>query len=167
MLRKVGDDFGLQVTSLSFTEGSPFSSFVEEWSSAAVVVTRHLPTVASSIFMAPGSMLLELLPFKWEWHNLSMLYFNMTRSVGDIHHFGWRPSSVEAARYKDRGIAQAIRYKDWLPGECHAKECLSLQATADLVVDLEVVERILRDKIPGVLEGRSTKELAEAWPPAV
>ena len=167
MLKRLGREFGLQVTSHSFTESSSFSSIVEEWSSAAVVVSRHLPSVASSIFMAPGSMLLELLPFKWEWHNLSMLYFNMTRSLEDIHHFGWRPSTVEAARYKDRGIAQAVRYKDWLPGECHAKECLSLQATADLVVDLEAVEEILRGKIPGVLKGRSVVEMAEAWPPAV
>ena len=24
-------------------------------------------------------MLLEILPFKWEWHKISMLYFNMTQ----------------------------------------------------------------------------------------
>ena len=24
-------------------------------------------------------MVLELLPFKWEWHNISMLYYNLTQ----------------------------------------------------------------------------------------
>ena len=39
----------------------------------------------------PGSMLLEILPFKWEWHKISMLYYNMTQVwIGmDVDTSGW------------------------------------------------------------------------------
>ncbi len=50
-------------------------------------------------------MVLELLPFKWEWHKLSMLYYNMTQSIGDLHHFAWRPTDVRFAKYKVRFTA--------------------------------------------------------------
>ena len=45
---------------------------------------------------------LELLPYKWEWANLSMLHYNMTESVGDIHHFAWRPQHYKFAYYTVR-----------------------------------------------------------------
>lgn len=46
---------------------------------SALIVGRHSPLMANTVFMTPGSMVLELLPFKWEWHNLSRLYYNMTQ----------------------------------------------------------------------------------------
>lgn len=75
-----------------------------------------------------------------QWHEL--LTFNLVQcsqtsparsdlhvqSMGDIHHFAWRPSDVSAAAYKNKThIAEPIRYKDWLPEECHARECLEPQ----------------------------------------
>jgi len=32
-----------------------------------------------------------------------------------------------------------LKYHTWTPTECHAKECLSIQAKAGLIVDLEAV----------------------------
>ncbi|GAX84337.1 hypothetical protein CEUSTIGMA_g11759.t1 [Chlamydomonas eustigma] len=121
--------------------------------------------LASTVFMPPGSMVLELLPFKWEWHKLSMMYFNLTQSIGDIHHFGWRPTDVKYAVYKND--SSRFRYKDWFPGECHARECLSVQGSADVVVDLDAVTALLRSKVPGMLAGRAISDLAEPWPEAV
>ena len=47
----------------------------------------------------------------------------MPQSMGDLHHWAWRPTDVSAAVYKE---SYAKRYKDWFPGECHAKECLQV-----------------------------------------
>lgn len=32
------------------------------------------------VFLPPGAMVLELLPYKWEWAKLSMLYYNITQA---------------------------------------------------------------------------------------
>ena len=51
------------------------------------------------------------------------------QSIGDIHHFAWRPSNVDSSIYREPiyGGDAKLRYKDWFPGECHAKECLSVR----------------------------------------
>ena len=59
------------------------------------------------------------------------------------------------------------KYHTWTPEECHAKECLSLQARAGLIVDLEAVKQLLHKKLPSVLAGRGVWELREPWPEAV
>ena len=37
-----------------------------------------------------GAMVMELLPYNWEWKGVSRIYKNITKSMGDIHHFAWR-----------------------------------------------------------------------------
>lgn len=66
---------------------------------SGVLIGRHSSVMASSIFMQPGSAVFELLPFKWEWANISMLYYNITQSMGDIHHFAWRANHYKWADY--------------------------------------------------------------------
>lgn len=163
-LRVVAREVGLKFRSVSLTPDASFPSHLDTAATSAVIVARHAPILASSVFLPPGAMVLELLPFKWEWHKISMMYYNMTQSIGDIHHFAWRPTNVEAAVYRE---SYARRYKDWFPGECHAKECLQVQAKADVIVDVEAVQAILRAKLPDVLSGKSIEELAEPWPEAV
>eukprot|EP00195_Chlamydomonas_chlamydogama_P014265 CAMPEP_0202909952 /NCGR_PEP_ID=MMETSP1392-20130828/50712_1 /ASSEMBLY_ACC=CAM_ASM_000868 /TAXON_ID=225041 /ORGANISM="Chlamydomonas chlamydogama, Strain SAG 11-48b" /LENGTH=481 /DNA_ID=CAMNT_0049599885 /DNA_START=251 /DNA_END=1696 /DNA_ORIENTATION=+ len=164
MLRGLAKQFGLKFRISSLTNDVPLLPHLATMAESAVVVGRHHPAMAASVFMPPGSMLLDLLPYKWEWHNLSMLYFNITQSIGDVHHFAWRPTDHKFCVYKEQ---QDKRYKDWFPSECHARECLSVFAKADLLVDLEAVRSILLDKLPKVLAGHSVQSLREPWPEAV
>ncbi len=68
-------------------------------------------------------MVLELLPYKWEWANLSMLYYNMTQSIGDIHHFAWRPTHYKYAKFKVR--SRAMHAPIQTPPSVHPKSVLS------------------------------------------
>lgn len=37
-----------------------------------------------------GAVVMELLPYNWEWNGISRTYANLTASRGDIHHMAWR-----------------------------------------------------------------------------
>eukprot|EP00955_Chlamydomonas_euryale_P105541 365646-Chlamydomonas_euryale.AAC.4 len=77
--------------------------------------------------------------------------------------------STPLNRYKPKGgaLAEPIRYKDWYPEECHARECLQPQGSADLVVDVAAVVAMLDAKLPRVRAGESVEALKEPWPVAV
>lgn len=74
----------MQLRTVSLSAEASFSSYIDTFSSSAVVVSRHSPALASTVFMTPGAMVLELLPFKWEWHKISMMYYNMTQVSSKI-----------------------------------------------------------------------------------
>ncbi|GFH30421.1 uncharacterized protein HaLaN_29277 [Haematococcus lacustris] len=139
-------------------------SYLSTISSSMVLVGRHSSLMANSMFMRPGTMVLELLPYKWEWAGLSQLYHNITQSVGDIHHFAWRPQHYKFAIFAN---ASDYKYHTWTPEECHAKECLSVMARQSLLVDVPAVEAMLRRKLSAVLQGDSVASLREPWPKAV
>lgn len=75
--------------------------------------------------LAPGSMVFELLPYKWEWANLSMLYYNITQSVGDIHHFAWRPQHYKWAKFRVSGGDIELS----LPRSAHSSCLATLHST--------------------------------------
>ena len=59
--------------------------------------------------------MVELLPYLWEWEGMSMLFRNLTNSLGDVHHFAWRarrPRHVLYAAEKD------TRFAEWNAEEC-------------------------------------------------
>ena len=62
-----------------------------------------------------GAIVLELLPYNWEWRGVSTLYRNITSSLGDVHHFAWRAQSAKHAAYEGPDDA---RYGDWTHEEC-------------------------------------------------
>lgn len=70
------------------------------------------PTIRT---MPAGAVVLELLPYNWEWKGISTLYCNITGSVGDIHHFAWRAQSSKHVAYETEDDA---RYGDWTHKEC-------------------------------------------------
>mmetsp|Transcript_26134 Transcript_26134/g.70756 ORF Transcript_26134/g.70756 Transcript_26134/m.70756 type:complete len:546 (+) Transcript_26134:118-1755(+) len=164
LLHRVAAQHNMKARMISLSEEASFGSYIDAVSRSAVLIGRHLPSMANSMFMRPGSMVVELLPYKWEWANLSMLYRNITESMGDIHHFAWRPQHYKFAYYSN---ISDLKYHTWTPIECHAKECLSIQARAGLIVDLEAVGQLLTQKLPAVLAGRPVEELREPWPEAV
>ena len=65
-----------------------------------------------------GAVVLELLPYNWEWRGISEVYVNITRSVGDIHHFAWRAEESRWAVYAD---ADEARYAEWTAEECSSR----------------------------------------------
>ncbi len=62
-----------------------------------------------------GSVVLELLPYNWEWRGVSTIYRNITASLGDVHHFAWRAQSAKHAAYEGPDDA---RYGEWTHEEC-------------------------------------------------
>ncbi len=75
-----------------------------------------------------GAIVLELLPYNWEWRGVSTLYRNITSSLGDVHHFAWRAQSAKHAAYESPDDA---RYGDWTHEEC-ASTCDTIVSAADL-----------------------------------
>ena len=63
-------------------------------------------------------MVIELLPYNWEWKGISRLYKNLTASVGDIHHFAWRARHPRFAVYMSPDDA---RYAEWAAEECQSR----------------------------------------------
>jgi hypothetical protein len=65
-----------------------------------------------------GAVVIELLPYNWEWKGVSKIYVNLTRSVGVIHHIAWRATRPRWAVYATPDDA---RYADWTPEECNSR----------------------------------------------
>lgn len=65
----------------------------------------------------PGAVVVELLPYNWEWQGISRAYLNLTRSLGDVHHFAWRAGSPRWAVF-DEGEE---RYAAWTAQECSSR----------------------------------------------
>lgn len=60
-------------------------------------------------------MVLELLPYNWEWKGVSATYRNISSSLGDLHHFAWRAQSPRHVAYASEDDA---RYGEWTHEEC-------------------------------------------------
>ena len=65
--------------------------------------------------MCAGSVILELLPYNWDWDGASSFYKNLTSSMGDIHHFAWRAYSPDTAYYLSEDDEL---YQNWTSSEC-------------------------------------------------
>ena len=65
-----------------------------------------------------GAMVIELLPYNWEWKGVSRIYKNITKSMGDIHHFAWRAKHPKWAVYPSEHEA---RYAEWTAEECASR----------------------------------------------
>ncbi|KXZ42824.1 hypothetical protein GPECTOR_116g356 [Gonium pectorale] len=164
LLRQLGRRLGLEVRTVTLSTDAPFVSHLDTFARSSVVVARHGPLLATAPLMPPGGAVIELLPYKWEWLGISKLYYNITQSTGDLHHFAWRPTDHRLAHYDHENYT---RYHSWTPEECSARECLMVHARAGLTVDLTELEAILEEKLPAVVEGRPVDELRAEWPKAV
>ena len=108
-----------------------------------------------------GAVVLELLPYNWEWKGISQLYHNITRSIGDIHHFAWRAAEPKWATYDNEDEA---RYSYWTPEECHSRHCLEVHARAGMVADTDSIRDTLLGVLPKAFAGQTVEELAKPWP---
>jgi hypothetical protein len=79
--------------------GAPFLSHMATMAGTGLLIARHGPLLASAVLLPPGAAVLELLPYKWEWRDVSSLYYNMTQSTGQLHHWAWRPLDAKWCRW--------------------------------------------------------------------
>ncbi|KAL4433026.1 hypothetical protein ABPG77_006453 [Micractinium sp. CCAP 211/92] len=160
-LREVGDSLGMAVRPYSVTPGAAFPSFVASMAGTGVLVARHGPLLANAVFLPPGALVLELLPYNWEWHGISEIYLNLTRSVGCLHHFAWKANSSEWVMYLEKEDA---KYSHWTAEECSSRYCLEAHARAGMIVDTETVKASLLDLLPRALQGEPVQQLAGRLP---
>lgn len=162
-LHDVGRALGLRVRPFSVTPGAPFSSFVAAMARTGVLVSRHGPLLANTMFLPPGAVVLELLPYNWDWKGISEIYVNLTRSLGDVHHLAWRARHPRWAQYNN---IDEQRYADWTAEECSSRDCLEVHARASMVADAATLQEMLIDFLPKVFRGESVQSLAQPWPSA-
>ncbi|KAK9799429.1 hypothetical protein WJX73_010108 [Symbiochloris irregularis] len=162
-LQDAGRALGMRVRPYSVTAGAPFASFVGVMARTGILISRHGPLLANVMFLPPGAMVLELLPYNWDWRGISEIYVNLTRSIGDVHHFAWRARHPRWALYPS---ADEERYADWTAEECSSSDCLEVHARAHMVVDSATVQEMIMDLAPGVFRGASVPSLAQPWPSA-
>lgn len=147
MLWEVAAAAGWRVRPFTITNEAPFSAHVAAAARTGLLVARHGPALASAIFLPPGAAVYELLPFNWEWRHISQLYRNMTASVGDVHHFAWRPREPRWATYLSPDDA---RYSSWTAEECTARGCMTAHVRAGLRVDVETVRADVTELLRGM-----------------
>lgn len=152
---------GWRVEVSSLTPRAPLVSHLAVMSQTGVLVARHGEMLANAVMLPEGAMVVELLPYLWDWKDMSRLYFNMTQSTGMIHHFAWRASDKKWCAYKTK---EDERYSDWLPAECSSRECVTVHARAGLVVDVEAVAALVREKLPGIIAREPVEKLRRPWP---
>jgi hypothetical protein len=83
---------------VSLSMEAPFVSHLATMADTGLLVARHGPILADALLLPPGAAVLELLPYKWEWRNISSLYHNITQSTGVLHHWAWRPRDAKWCR---------------------------------------------------------------------
>lgn len=160
-LQEVATSLDLQLRPYTATLGAPFSSFLSVMARTGVLVARHGPLLANSIFLPPGAVVVELLPYHWEWQGMSMLFRNLTASLGDIHHFAWRARHVRNVLY---ATEKDSRFAEWGAEECQTRDCLEVHASQGMMADCPAIQALLYAVIPGARKGASVQQLQRPWP---
>lgn len=115
MLWQVAATYGWKVRPLTITNAAPFASHVTAMSETGILMARHGPSIADAVFLPAGAAVYELLPYNWEWRQISELYRNITRSGGELHHYAWRANAAKWANYP---TLDDERYSTWTAAEC-------------------------------------------------
>ena len=76
------------------------------------------PSPSGSHAVSAGALVLELLPYNWDWKGISQIYVNLTASLGDVHHTAWRATSPRWVQY---AAPDDARYADWTAEECGSR----------------------------------------------
>jgi hypothetical protein len=124
------------------------------------------PALRRTVTAAPGgagAAVVELLPYNWEWRGISQVYANVTRSLGDVHHFAWRAGSPQWAVFG----AGEERYAAWSAQECSSR-CYAALPSSPLLRDQRCQKLSADVCLLAVHFGRTvTTDAAEApcaWP---
>ncbi|KAL3143022.1 hypothetical protein ABBQ38_003301 [Trebouxia sp. C0009 RCD-2024] len=160
-LEDIAEAFDMRVRPYSATSAAGFASYVSAMSKTGVLVARHGPMLANALFLPPGAVVLELLPYNWEWKGISQVYHNVTTSVGDVHHFAWRAKHPRWAQYMDQDEA---RYAHWTAEECSSRHCVEVHARAGMLADTSTIHEMLMDVLPAAFRGAAVSDLKQPWP---
>lgn len=151
----------LVVRPYSTTTGAPLTSILSIMSLTGILVGRHGPLLANSIFLPKGAAVVEILPFNWDFGGLSEVYYNLTGSIGGIGHVAWRASSAEHMRYESESNA---RYSNWTAEECSSTTCLDAQSNSAIYVDIVKLQAVVADAVTSVLQGTNGDDLRARHP---
>ena len=121
MLWEVAAQSGWQVQRFTATPSAPFADHVHTMAETGILVSRHGAMLANALFLPPGAAVYELLPYNWEWRQMSQMYRNMTQSMGMLHHFAWRANDPKWAQYASQDDA---KFAPWTADECKSKSAL-------------------------------------------
>jgi len=124
------------------------------------------PARRRTVTAAPGSAgaaVVELLPYNWEWRGISQVYANVTRSLGDVHHFAWRAGSPQWAVFGEG----EERYAAWSAQECSSR-CCAAPPSSPLLRDQRCQKLSADVRLLAMHRGRmvttDAPEAPRAWP---
>lgn len=104
----------LQVPGATVYAGTKMQKSLSLTSSGCLRMYKAWP---EQVFVT-GAVVLELLPYNWDWKGISEIYVNLTRSLGDVHHLAWRARHPRWAQYNN---IDEQRYADWTAEECSSR----------------------------------------------
>lgn len=161
VLREVGQSLGMKVRPYSITSRAAFSSHVAAMSRTGVLVARHGSLLANALFLPPGAVVFEALPYNWDLENASLRYKNITRRLGDVTHVAWRGSERKWSVYQPGDE----KYSLWTGEQCMSTYCIKAHERAGLIINVEAMRRMLLDLVPqALLGGASAQSLESRWP---
>jgi len=131
---------GLSVRPYSPTLRTSLKSLVKRMVQTKVFVARHGPLLGCSMFMQKESIVVELMPFRYDGLNTFSLYRQLTRSLGDVHHLTLSNNDTKSVVFQSD---EDEKYSRWLPGECYAEDCLDAHEVAGLNVSIPDLRGLL------------------------
>lgn len=137
------------------TLGVPIESFARRMAQTRILVARHTSHLGYSLFLQPGSIVIELLPRNYDSFDSFYIYRELSRSMGDILHWVVPANGSDAAVFQSE---RDERYAAWLPGECYAKDCAEAHEMAEMVVDVSLLRSMLDALVQVGLENVSSHD---------
>lgn len=159
MLREFGT-----VQVVQFDATTPFAEQVEAMSRTDVYVAVHTSNLANTIFLPPGSAVMELIQRNWIWHNLDESFLVQTQALGDVHHYAFRCQKINETRYLNSADQLKFGGEEWSGSHCDTGECVEAHTDVDVLVDIGALRALLADRLPLVFSGASVNDAQLPWP---
>lgn len=97
--------------------------------------------------------------------NASSIHFNLTQTVGDVHHFNWRATKPSHVRYAAERDAE--RFLNWKASECITGDCIHAHSKAEIIVDIEDFLHLFDSRLPFLSNGSTIQEARLPFPTAL
>ena len=143
------------------TPSVPLVSLVAVMTRTGLLVGRHSPLIANSLFLPPGAVVAEILPFNWDFAGLNEVYKNLTESTGRLGHVAWRAPTSDWMSY---ATVSDARYASWLPTECSSAHCLDAHNRAAVRVNTTELEVVIEDALRAVITREEPEQLRMRYP---
>ena len=132
----------LRVRPYSATIGAPLGSMVKRMAQTKVLIARHGPLLGMAALLPPGSIVVELLPHRYDGFSSFDLFHTMSGWLGDVSHLTLAANSTDVT-YTSEDDKQ--RYEPWTGGECYGDDCLEAMQFSGMRVDVPSFVRMLGD----------------------